>query len=119
MLSVLRNVTKEETVQYVLAMLVQMLAGAAGLAVVEVLAPREWACFAPHPAPTAGLHPPAQRTPPHQPLLLLPPPPLPRTRRPAVNPARARLFHQQEPDAQGHAADPYTVFLRWAARGGG
>jgi hypothetical protein len=28
MLSVLRNVTKEETVQYVLAMLVQMLAGA-------------------------------------------------------------------------------------------
>jgi hypothetical protein len=100
-LSVLRGVTKEETVQYVLATLVELLAGGR------------------QSRRRAGRRrrPPAPRT---QPIssreagMATGRPPPPRCRRRAVNPSRSKLFHAQSELHLASQPDPYTVFLRCA-----
>ncbi len=90
-MTVLKNVTKPETVQYVLALLIQLLRGG-------VAASPRWGCsYWPVERLRAGLQ------------SIDGPAALER----AENPSRARLFHQQSDQHLSAQPDPYTVFERW------
>ena len=81
-LNVLRNVTKEEAVEYVLALIDDMLSGATLLA-------QAFPCCG-HSCIAALISPPDS----------------------AVDPLRAQLFHQESDVHLANLPDPYSIFLR-------
>ena len=85
-LNVLRNVTKEEAVQYVLALIDDMLSGKCCLSVCSTCSVQPWMTASDSSSKCHASH--------------------------AVDPARAQLFHQESDVHLATLPDPYGIFLR-------
>lgn len=92
-LNVLRNVTKEEAVQYVLALIDDMLSGMPCCACEPI-----WHVYK---VSSADQNPPSR----HEACVATP----------AVDPSRAQLFHQESELHLANLPDPYSIFLRYAS----